>query len=141
VHFPSAVRSDDLDRFYCRTEGVILVPEAGGSGMSQTRASKPPECNAIIDLNVSPIAPPSPTPATIDTNHNGLQICSPPPNPNPNGSPPRPSLLGNWVIHQVIWLTSSSTRYRPATMPQGVITDECPSDLTVWGCGSMIEPQ
>jgi hypothetical protein len=78
-HFTSAMRFDDLSQFYGQTEGVTPFSEDGGSGTSQIRAFGPPEGDAIIDLNISAVGRPSPTPATKDLNPNGLQIHSPPP--------------------------------------------------------------
>jgi hypothetical protein len=63
-------------------KGVAPLSANGDAGMSHVTASAPPEGGAIIDLNISATAPPSPTPATTDASPNGLQIHSPPPNPN-----------------------------------------------------------
>jgi hypothetical protein len=97
-----AVRFDDLGRFYGQTIGVTPLLDSGGVGTNQERASAPPHGGAIIDLNISVTAPPSPTLATTDPNPNGSRLRSLPPNPNPNESPPHLSLLRNQIIHWVI---------------------------------------
>jgi hypothetical protein len=131
AHFTPTVRSNDLGRFYGRTEGVTPLSANGDACTSHMTTSAPLEGSTIIDLNTSATTPPSLTPATTAPSHNELCICSPPSNPNPNGSPSRLSPLGNWITHRVIQLPSTSICSRSATTPQRVVTDARPFDSTV----------
>jgi hypothetical protein len=131
AQFTLAARSNDLGRFYGQTEGVTPLLVNGDAGTNHVTASAPLKGGATIDLNISATAPPSLTLATMDSSPNRLWIRSPPLNPNPNGSPPHLSLLGNQIIHQVIRLPSTSTRSQLATTPWGVVTNTLPSDSTV----------
>jgi hypothetical protein len=130
VHFTLVARSNDLGRFYGRTDGVTPLSAISGAGTSHVTASAPPTGGAIIDLNISATAPP-PSPATIDLSPNGLRIRSPPQNHIPNGSPPRLSPLGNRITHRMIRLPSSSILSRSTTTPQRAVTNARPSDSMV----------
>jgi hypothetical protein len=78
AHFIPTARSDDLSQFYGQIEGVNPLSAIGGVGTSHVMTSAPPEGGAIIDLNISAIAAPSPSPtlATTDMIPNGLRIHS-----------------------------------------------------------------
>jgi hypothetical protein len=129
----------DLRRLAGPSEGITPFTVAGLRGTPATKEERGQLAVELLIRGTTDIMtsdrpatpyhradPPSPTPDTINPNHNR----------SGSGSSSQISPLGNRVIRQVIRLPTS-TRTQPAVGHPGTITDVCPSDLTVrqvWFC-------